>query len=132
VQQLFDTTELLESVLLELPTIDLLFAQGVCKRWKQVIERSRRLQQALFFKSTTKHPVNWCCINLERRDLNICINPRQKVYINPLLKWLLFVFEDSDLLPGQSVNELIELRLLHESWLRPEASWRKMVRQLGT
>jgi hypothetical protein len=48
--QVFDTTELLEIILYELPTKDLLFAQRISKQTKAVIDNSTKLQQALFFK----------------------------------------------------------------------------------
>ncbi|KAK5125826.1 hypothetical protein LTR85_012102 [Meristemomyces frigidus] len=43
-------TELSEGVLLALPMKDLLFAQKVCKHWKDVIDNSDMIQKALFFK----------------------------------------------------------------------------------
>jgi hypothetical protein len=61
VQQLFDTAELLESVLFELPSKDLLLAQRVCKQWKLTIEGSRKLQQALFFRGITDGAVDCSC-----------------------------------------------------------------------
>ncbi|KAK3632724.1 hypothetical protein LTR56_016194 [Elasticomyces elasticus] len=45
--------ELLENILLRLHTRDLLFAQKVCKAWKEVMEASPNLQRALFFKPGT-------------------------------------------------------------------------------
>ncbi|KAK5168660.1 uncharacterized protein LTR77_005969 [Saxophila tyrrhenica] len=45
------TYELLELILFELPTRDLLLSQRVCTRWKAVIENSTALQQALSFKA---------------------------------------------------------------------------------
>lgn len=41
--------ELLENILLQLPIRDLLFAQKVCKTFKQVMEESPSIQRALFF-----------------------------------------------------------------------------------
>ncbi|KAK5698009.1 hypothetical protein LTR97_006969 [Elasticomyces elasticus] len=41
--------ELLENILLRLHVKDLLFAQRVCKTWKQVIEGSPSIQRSLFF-----------------------------------------------------------------------------------
>lgn len=46
-------TELLESILVELPMKDLLFAQKICKHWKAVIDTSDKLQKALFLKPGT-------------------------------------------------------------------------------
>lgn len=52
-EQVFDTIELLEMILYKLPIRDLLLSQRVSCRWKQVIEGSIKLQQALFIKSIT-------------------------------------------------------------------------------
>lgn len=48
--QLFGNAKLLEMVLLRLPLKDLLFAQSVCKTWKNTIDNSADLQKALFFQ----------------------------------------------------------------------------------
>ena len=48
--QVFDTVELLESILVKLPTRDLLFAQRVCKRWQDTIQDSCVLRRALFLE----------------------------------------------------------------------------------
>lgn len=40
--------ELLERILLELPMVDILLVQRVCRRWKAVIQDSLPLQRALF------------------------------------------------------------------------------------
>ena len=42
--------ELLELVLFELPTRDLLLAQRVCQTWQAVISGSPKLQRALYFE----------------------------------------------------------------------------------
>ncbi|KAI7158462.1 hypothetical protein KC349_g4833 [Hortaea werneckii] len=44
------TTELLENILYFLPMKDLLFAQRVCMKWRELIRRSIPLQEALFFR----------------------------------------------------------------------------------
>ncbi|KAI7342145.1 hypothetical protein KC354_g16577 [Hortaea werneckii] len=44
------TTELLENILYFLPMKDLLFAQRVCTKWRELIQRSVPLQEALFFR----------------------------------------------------------------------------------
>ena len=51
--QVLATTELLEGVLLCLPTKDLLNAQGVSKQWLLTIKKSCKIQEALFFKAKT-------------------------------------------------------------------------------
>ncbi|KAK0345939.1 hypothetical protein LTR91_017966 [Friedmanniomyces endolithicus] len=43
-------TELLEPILLRLPTRDLLFAQAVCRTWQQVITTSIHIRRALFLE----------------------------------------------------------------------------------
>ena len=45
----FDTAELLEMILFELPTKDLLLSTGVSQSWKAAIKSSKRLQRALFY-----------------------------------------------------------------------------------
>lgn len=46
----FDTYELLEQILLHLPVTDLLLSQQVCKKWQQVVHRSRGIRCALFIE----------------------------------------------------------------------------------
>jgi hypothetical protein len=46
----FLTTELLEMILEFLPMRDLLLAQRVTSKWRDVINRSTRMQQTLFFQ----------------------------------------------------------------------------------
>lgn len=53
-QRVFNTTELLESILLLLRLPDLLRVQAVCKQWQEVITRSSALQEKLFFRPTKK------------------------------------------------------------------------------
>ncbi|KXT01652.1 hypothetical protein AC578_2763 [Pseudocercospora eumusae] len=48
--KVYDTVELLESILLELPIRDVLLAQRVAKSWQQTISGSIKLQRSLFFK----------------------------------------------------------------------------------
>lgn len=43
-----DTVELFEAILICLPVRDLLLAQRVSRRWRDVIARSIKLQRALF------------------------------------------------------------------------------------
>ncbi|KAK3648587.1 hypothetical protein LTR56_007413 [Elasticomyces elasticus] len=47
-QQVLNLSELLETILLGLPTRDLLFSQKVCKTWKAMIEECSNIQKALF------------------------------------------------------------------------------------
>ncbi|KAK5694172.1 hypothetical protein LTR97_009793 [Elasticomyces elasticus] len=41
-------SELLEIILLDLPTRDLLFAQKVCRTWKEVMDTTKAVQKALY------------------------------------------------------------------------------------
>ena len=68
--QVLDIIELLECVLLNLPTQDLLFAQQVSKQWHMTIASSRKLQQALFFEPIPGGPL-YCHLpdNRLRMDL---------------------------------------------------------------
>ncbi|KAJ5167122.1 uncharacterized protein N7482_005903 [Penicillium canariense] len=99
------TTELLEMIMLQLDHRSLLKVQGVCQRWKQIINHSIQLQQVLFFKprktSDTKHTSN----------------PLIEEIILPqlLLRSRNFV------IPGKHPN--------FEACFRQEASWRKMLPQ---
>lgn len=45
-----DIPELLEAILLHLPTRDLLLSQGVSRHWKEIVDESIALQRALFFE----------------------------------------------------------------------------------
>jgi hypothetical protein len=49
-EQVSDTVELIEMILLKLPARDILLAQRVSKQWQAVIKSSTKLQQALFFQ----------------------------------------------------------------------------------
>ncbi|KAK5719790.1 hypothetical protein LTR17_015161 [Elasticomyces elasticus] len=46
--------ELLEPILLDLSTRDLLFAQKVCKTWHEIIASTPSVQKALFFRPSTE------------------------------------------------------------------------------
>ncbi|KAK2734171.1 hypothetical protein FQN55_002912 [Onygenales sp. PD_40] len=48
--------EILETILLHLPTKDLLLSQRVCRKWKNVIFGSIKLQQELFFYPIEPRP----------------------------------------------------------------------------
>lgn len=55
--KVFDTYELLEMILYELSTKDLLLSQRVSKLWKAVVDSSAKLQQALFFQPIPGGPL---------------------------------------------------------------------------
>jgi hypothetical protein len=50
VDRLLNITELVESILLQLPCLDLLRAQSVCRSWHAIVNGGRRIQTALFLK----------------------------------------------------------------------------------
>lgn len=54
------TPELLEAILYHLPLQDLLRAQSVCKAWQTVIDRSKKLQRALYLEPVFWDPVTFC------------------------------------------------------------------------
>ncbi|KAI7162285.1 hypothetical protein KC349_g2202 [Hortaea werneckii] len=62
-QQVWDTSELLEHILSQLPMRDLLLAQRVSRRFKAVIDSSDKIQQALFFKPAVLSPTDVPRIN---------------------------------------------------------------------
>ncbi|KAI7234311.1 hypothetical protein KC330_g4906 [Hortaea werneckii] len=62
-QQVWDISELLEHILLQLPMRDLLLAQRVSRRFKAVIDSSDKIQQALFFKPAVLPSTNVPRIN---------------------------------------------------------------------
>ncbi|KAK5721867.1 hypothetical protein LTR15_006460 [Elasticomyces elasticus] len=49
-EQVLALPELLENILLQLPTRDILFAQKVCKEWQEAIAASPKIQEALCFR----------------------------------------------------------------------------------
>ncbi|KAF7188677.1 hypothetical protein HII31_09929 [Pseudocercospora fuligena] len=64
-------TELLEAILLQLPTHDLLFAQHVCKQWQAVIGASVSIKKALFLTPGTSndtHHDNTCTATHKAQD----------------------------------------------------------------
>ncbi|KAK5691307.1 hypothetical protein LTR17_025693 [Elasticomyces elasticus] len=58
-QQVLGLPELVEIVLLGLPTRDLLLTERVCKTFKGVMDRSKNIQKALFFLPGTADDVNF-------------------------------------------------------------------------
>ena len=48
--RVFDTPELMEAILLQLPLKDALLSQRVSKQWRNTIVGSTKLQQLLFFR----------------------------------------------------------------------------------
>ncbi|KAK3616058.1 hypothetical protein LTR56_026207 [Elasticomyces elasticus] len=73
--------ELVEPILLNLPTRDLLVAQRVCTTWKATIDRSHPIQKALFFMPGTAQDVDTSFLRLARANQN----PHEHVAVNELL-----------------------------------------------
>ncbi|KXS94196.1 hypothetical protein AC578_3326 [Pseudocercospora eumusae] len=98
-------TELLEAILLQLPTRDLLFAQWVCKQWQAVIEGSVSLKKALFLMpgvSADTHPDNRCTAVSKARH-----RPRK----DPRHQEMAHFFNSGALV----INRLIGLRMTPDS-----------------
>ncbi len=134
-QNAFDTNELLETILFQLPTKDLLFAQKVCRHWRGVITCSTKLQQALFFKSISGRQIKY--------DDGSWV--KLKLVVNPLLHGLVKFLDDVEILKNTTIfgwdgfDALLQkfLRSYDEAdrtivqypvrpWLEKNASWRQM------
>lgn len=122
------TPELLEQVLLYLPMRDLLHSQRVCRYWKDVIDSSPVLQQALYFRPVPvgrKH--GEVGLNLQDQHSNIFNPLLQEVFI----EW----FNSSSYLNPKSRNNREYVAYIPmqrddpEIFNRPEASWRRMLFQ---
>ncbi|KAK5168661.1 uncharacterized protein LTR77_005970 [Saxophila tyrrhenica] len=113
--QVLETVELLEMILFALPTKVLLFAQKVSTQWKDVMDNSLKLQQALFFTS----------ISDDLLDVSEGEKRYAQVVNNPLLDGLQRVpleFEPGDTFLGGASGAA----MLHRSWLHKDASWKRM------
>ncbi|KAK3724392.1 hypothetical protein LTR37_001016 [Vermiconidia calcicola] len=106
--------ELLEPILAQLPTHDLLRAQKVCRTWKATIDKSRRLQQALFFAPAGK-PLR--ANVLEKWAVGATSASAPKVLQNPLLTRFFHAFSTS----RRANNDV------SRAFFSPTASWRKML-----
>ncbi|KAK4894468.1 hypothetical protein LTR27_007354 [Elasticomyces elasticus] len=79
--QVLGLPELLEAILVGLPTKDLLFAQKDCSFWKQTIESSKSIRKALFLVPGDVSDVNLDC-NLKHNLIRV---ERRFFALNPLL-----------------------------------------------
>ncbi|KAK5731219.1 hypothetical protein LTR15_001158 [Elasticomyces elasticus] len=79
--QVLGLPELLEAILVGLPTIDLLFAQKVCSFWKETIESSKSIRKALFLVPGDVNDVNLGC-NLKHDLIRV---ERRYFALNPLI-----------------------------------------------
>ncbi|KAM3414897.1 hypothetical protein BST61_g10040 [Cercospora zeina] len=126
--RLFNVTELLENILLELPFKDLLvIASRVCKRFKEVLDHSTRIQQALFFQPLPGPEVHFfrdqdrnCFFAVEEhapKRVHVLRNP----FLCGIEHWLVRIVEDGDArLRRVDANKI-------QAFERPEASWRTML-----
>ena len=72
--KVFATYELLEAVLHGLPTKTLLLSQRVCRTWRDLIARSKKLQRALFLLPVKGGSlVNQCMAQLELVFISLLI-----------------------------------------------------------
>ena len=122
----FDTFELLESILYELPMRDLLLAQRVNKQCRAIIQSSKKLQRALFFV-----PVEGGSMSLHLRDWTHSqqstwlwkgAKTKSKPLCNPLLGRVTQAIYGLSSYMSETLNERLPL-----SWLEPNASWRRML-----
>ncbi|PYI35262.1 hypothetical protein BP00DRAFT_308465, partial [Aspergillus indologenus CBS 114.80] len=109
--------ELLEMILLHLNMRDLLLSSRVCRLWYDVIQQSSRIQQALFFR-----PYRQRAAIGEPGLKNALV--RDKLWDEFFARVL-----NSRRRPGNERHHLpkIESRKREDAYLRPEASWRKML-----
>lgn len=120
------TVELLESILYELPTRDLLLAQRVNKQWQAVVGSSKKLQRALFFAPVSGPPLEvdgiddgeYWLTSWTRGGVKTDCKPLQ----NPLLGTLFRGF-------GRTVDQIVITLSgeLSPCWLRQHASWKRML-----
>jgi hypothetical protein len=102
--QVFAATELLESILAQLPPRDLLLAQRVCRRWRDTIVGSIALQQRLFFCPITDGTVKpyfnsllqaifppWFSLELSHQNIQqqawFLDTSRRTTVLNPVASW---------------------------------------------
>ncbi|KAK5714982.1 hypothetical protein LTR15_010398 [Elasticomyces elasticus] len=89
-QQVLHLPELLEQIIIQLPTKDLLFSQKVCGTWKAVVDTSPHIQEALFYTIDAKYSITPSVTNTHTSSghpcsCTVCKSDRNKVRLNPLL-----------------------------------------------
>ncbi|KAK5712596.1 hypothetical protein LTR17_017911 [Elasticomyces elasticus] len=153
--RIFDTTELLEHILLHTPARDVLLAQRVSQRWQAVIKTSLHLQRLLLFTAGEAiDPLQWavqnlpppssgipwfqddddvlCKVHNQRPDCDIVGFIMDGTMCFHLDQLLAKVFNDDELTVRQrnvNLNYTHRTCELHDSARRPEASWRRMLFQ---
>ncbi|KAI7322487.1 hypothetical protein KC315_g8800 [Hortaea werneckii] len=128
------TTELLENILYFLPMKDLLFAQRVCTKWRELICRSIPLQEALFFRPR-ELGVYWKLV--EEPDAHpklVKIKQEEnlqgqagKVFKAAIPNPLLCKVDEYSASRASCANPNCTWFERRPSALHPEASWRKML-----
>ncbi|KAI9372309.1 hypothetical protein BJX61DRAFT_508003 [Aspergillus egyptiacus] len=123
--------ELLEQILFNLPQRDLLLAQRVSGRWRNIIENSPPLQKKLFFQPSRICPLPRGDEN-EHVEINPLVDELFPMFtaINVLNPWFNCMDDDFDY---QSTGVCAirnqgwyQCETRRKAFLRPEASWRRM------
>ncbi|KAI6795034.1 hypothetical protein KC361_g5256 [Hortaea werneckii] len=128
------TTELLENILYFLPMKDLLFAQRVCTKWRELIQRSVPLQEALFFRPR-ELGIYWKLV--EEPDAHPkLVKIKQEEYLQGQAGKVFKAAIPSPLLCTIDVfgKSRAQNECPHNAWFKgrpsalyPEACWRKML-----
>ncbi|KAI9924875.1 hypothetical protein ASPWEDRAFT_40561 [Aspergillus wentii DTO 134E9] len=118
--QALSTPELLELILLQLDLRTLIASTPqVCRAWAALVKESSLIQEALFMKPLRKHP------NSEKQ-----LNPLLVDAFPPL-----FQYHDPETPEGEAYElplttlDMVKRPEKKEAYLRPEASWRRMLVQ---
>jgi hypothetical protein len=85
-EQVFETVGVLEMILFKLPTRDLLLSQRVSKYWKDVIENSKKFQEALFMRAV-EVPAGQSLLQIHGRS-SICNTSFSHKYTADLDRWI--------------------------------------------
>ncbi|KAI7281649.1 hypothetical protein KC345_g4018 [Hortaea werneckii] len=128
------TTELLENILYFLPMKDLLFAQRVCTRWRELIQRSIPLQEALFLRpreldvywKLVKEPgVHPKLVKIDEEGYSQ--GQKGEVFKAAIPNPLLCKVDEYSASRANSANPNCTWFRRRPSALHPEASWRRML-----
>ncbi|KAI2463704.1 hypothetical protein F4781DRAFT_437138 [Annulohypoxylon bovei var. microspora] len=125
-QKVFNITELMENIFFHAQNGDVLFnAQRVSKRWKEIIEKSPKLQHKLFFRTIPRlSPISY-------REKNLTVASMVERFFNT--RFRNGVLADADTCTSYtSLYSLTQLMSPEQQqlWLAPNASWKKM--QIGS
>ncbi|CAK1366934.1 unnamed protein product [Cercospora beticola] len=133
---LFNTVELLENILSKLPIKDLLFAQSVCKTWKNCIAHSKILQRGLFLAPPKLKPIEMIYDTGDEGNLQTALYAKADASDTAEVKFLrtCFTFCANPLLVCAFGSDTLATYLLdssksprvEERFTRPEASWKRM------